>query len=258
MNQSVVLVEKSGAVATVTLNRPESLNAFNQELRTTFVREMLELRNDKSVCVVIVTGAGRAFSAGLDLKELSTASLREASNVTFISVLDDMAVPVIAAVNGYAITGGFELALACDIIVAAQGARFADTHARVGVMPGGGISVRLPRAIGVRKAKELSLTGNFLTAEEALQMGLVNRVVPIDQLLPAARELAGQITSADQHIVRQLKRLIDRASLTTVGEGLRLEQDFFNAFNRSDYPRDFEKRRLEVQARGRQQGAAKQ
>ena len=258
MNQSVVLVEKSGAVATVTLNRPESLNAFNQELRTTFVREMLELRNDKSVCVVIVTGAGRAFSAGLDLKELSTASLGEASNVTFISVLDDMAVPVIAAVNGYAITGGFELALACDIIVAAQGARFADTHARVGVMPGGGISVRLPRAIGVRKAKELSLTGNFLTAADAFQMGLVNRVVPIDQLLPAARELAGQITSADQHIVRQLKRLIDRASLTTVGEGLRLEQDFFNAFNRSDYPRDFEKRRLEVQARGRQQGAAKQ
>jgi enoyl-CoA hydratase len=258
MSQSVVLVDKSGAVATVTLNRPESLNAFNQELRTTFVREMLELRNDQGVCVIIVTGAGRAFSAGLDLKEISTASLREPSNVTFISVLDDMAVPVIAAVNGYAITGGLELALACDVIIAAQGARFADTHARVGVMPGGGMSVRLPRAIGIRKAKELSLTGNFLTAEEALQMGLVNRVVPSDRLLPAARELAAQISSADQHIVRQLKRLIDRASLTTVGDGLRLEQDFFKAFNRSDYPRDFEKRRLEVQARGRQQGAPKQ
>jgi enoyl-CoA hydratase len=257
MSQSVVLVEKRNRVATVTLNRPESLNAFNRELRTTFVSRMLELRDDQQISVIIVTGAGRAFSAGLDLKEISTASLREPSNVTFISVVDDMAVPVIAAVNGYAITGGLELVLACDIVVATEGARFADTHARVGVMPGGGMSVRLPRAVGVRKAKELSLTGNFLSAEDALQMGLVNRVVPKDQLMLVAQELAAQISSADQNVVRQMKRLIDRASLITAGDGLRLEQDFFKAFNRSDYPRDFEKRRLEVQARGRQQGASK-
>ena len=106
MNQSVVLVENRNRVATVTLNRPESLNAFNRELRATFVSRMLELRDDQEISVIIVTGAGRAFSAGLDFKEISTASLREPSNVTFISVLDDMAVPVIAAVNGYAITGG--------------------------------------------------------------------------------------------------------------------------------------------------------
>ena len=257
MKQSVVLVEKRNRVATVTLNRPESLNALNRELRATFVSRMLELRDDQEVSVIIVTGAGRAFCAGLDLKELSTASLRELSNVRFISVIDEIAVPMIAAVNGYAITGGLELALACDLIVAAEGARFADTHARVGVMPGGGMSVRLPRAVGIRKAKELSLTGNFLSAEDALELGMVNRVVPKDQLMVVAHELAAQISSADQNVVRQMKRLINRTSLTTAGNGLRLEQDFFRAFSRSDHPRDFEKRRLEVQARGRQQGASK-
>ncbi len=257
MAQSVVLLSKQDQVATVTLNRPESLNAFNHELRTTFCDVMLGLREDQDVKAIIVTGAGRAFSAGLDLKEISTASLRERSNVTFISVLDDMAVPVIAAVNGYAITGGFELALACDVIIAAEGAAFADTHARVGAMPGGGMSVRLPRAVGIRKAKELSLTGNYLSAEEAQRMGLVNRVVPKDQLMTVARELAAQIASADQMVVRGMKRLIDMASQTTVAEGLRLEQDFFNAFNRSDHPPDLAKRRLEVQARGRSQASAK-
>lgn len=253
----VVLVTKEDGIATVTLNRPEKLNAFNRHMRMTFYDVMLGLGEDKEVAAIIVTGVGRAFSAGLDLTEIGSESLRERGGVTFISVIDRIEAPVIAAVNGYAITGGFELALACDIIIAAEGAQFADTHARVGVMPGGGMSARLPRAVGIRKAKELSLTGNYLSAGEALRIGLVNRVVPKDQLMGAARELAGQIASADQTIVRQMKRLIDLASRTTLAEGLRLEQDFYASFNRSRPAIDFEARRRAVQERGRAQASAR-
>jgi enoyl-CoA hydratase/carnithine racemase len=155
MNESVVLVEKQDGIATVTLNRPDKLNALNKELRSTFCAEMLRLRDDPEIRVVIITGAGRAFCVGLDLKELGTgkSGIREENNVTFITVIEDMPLPVIAAVNGFAITGGFEIVLACDIVIAAEEAQFADTHARVGVMPGGGMSARLPRAVGIRKAK---------------------------------------------------------------------------------------------------------
>jgi len=257
MPESIVLVEKQDGIATLTLNRPEKLNAFNRELRAIFCRTMQQLRTDSEAGAVIISGAGRAFCAGMDLKELG-GPLREEGNATFISVIEDMDVPVIAAVNGFAITGGFELALACDLIVASEDAQFADTHARVGVMPGGGISARLPRAIGIRKAKELSLTGNYLTARDAERLGLVNRVVPKDQVLKAARELAGQILSCDQAVVRQMKRLYDRTTRATLGEGIQIEQDFFRAFNQSGRVRDMDERRKAVMERGRAQVSAKQ
>jgi enoyl-CoA hydratase len=177
MNQPLVTVSKDNGIATVTLNRPEKLNALNREMRGMFCSAMQELGADPATAVVIITGAGRAFSAGLDLNELGVEGIRESGGVTFISVVERMEAPVIAAVNGYAVTGGFELALACDIIIAAETAQFADTHARVGVMPGGGMSARLPRAVGVRKAKELSLTGNYLNARDAERLGLVNRCI---------------------------------------------------------------------------------
>ena len=164
-----------------------------------------------------------------------------------------MEAPVIAAVNGYAVTGGFELALACDIIIAAETAQFADTHARVGVMPGGGMSARLPRAVGMRKAKELSLTGNYLNARDAERLGLVNRVVAADQLMAAAVELARQIQGADQRVVRQMKRLINLATEAPLGDGLRIEQDFFRAFNLSRNFKDVAERRAAVVERGRSQ-----
>src|SRR5690242_12272005 len=195
MSEPVILLEKHNGLAIVTLNRPEKLNALNAELRSQFCRTMQQLRADREIGCVIITGNGRAFCAGLDLKELNSTQLRETGGVTFISVIEDMEAPVIAAVNGFAITGGLELALACDIIIAAEHAQFADTHARVGVMPGGGMSARLPRAVGIRRAKELSLTGNYLSAQEAEPMGLVNRVVPRDQLLTTAHEMASQIAS---------------------------------------------------------------
>jgi len=259
MSEAVVLIDKREGIATVTLNRPEKLNALNRDLRLAFCHAMQELRADPEVRVVIITGAGRAFCVGLDLRELGTGTsgIRDEGNVTFITVIDDMEVPVIAAVNGFAITGGFEIALACDMIIAAEEAQFADTHARVGVMPGGGMSARLPRAVGIRKAKELSLTGNYLGAREAERMGLVNRVVAQDQLLAAARELASQIAGANQNIVRQMKRLYDLTTRASLEDALRIEQDFFRDFNRQANLKDLDQARESVMQRGRTQAARK-
>jgi enoyl-CoA hydratase len=257
MSEPVVLVDKQDGIATVTLNRPEKLNALNRELRLAFCHAMQALRADPEVRVVIITGAGRAFCVGLDLRELGTraSGIRDEGNATFITVIDDMEVPVIGAINGFAITGGFEMALACDIMIAAEEAQFADTHARVGVMPGGGMSARLPRAVGIRKAKELSLTGNYLTAREAERMGLVNRVVPRDQVLAAAREMAAQIAGANHTIVRQMKQLYDRTTRATLDEALRIEQDAFNDFNRKANLADLANAGDAVIARGRTQAS---
>ncbi|HVN29956.1 MAG TPA: enoyl-CoA hydratase [Candidatus Binataceae bacterium] len=256
MSEPVVLVSIDNRLATVTLNRPEKLNALSAELRSAFVREMQKLRPNREVGCVIITGAGRAFCAGLDLRELSSAQLREMGGANFVSVIEDMEVPVIAAVNGFAVTGGFELALACDIMIAADTAQFADTHARVGVMPGGGMTARLPEAVGIRKARELSFTGNYLTAQEAERLGLVNRVVPKDKLMDTARELAAQILSCDPLMIRQLKRLYDLNSRSSVGDGLRYEQDFSRAHSLSRDLSDMDTRRQRVMERGRSQKAS--
>ncbi|MGO9267426.1 MAG: enoyl-CoA hydratase [Candidatus Binataceae bacterium] len=259
MSEAVVLIDKQEGIATVTLNRPDKLNALNRELRLAFCHAMQALRADPEVRAVIITGAGRAFCVGLDLRELGTgkSGIRDEGNATFVTVIEDMEVPVIAAVNGFAITGGFELALACDMMIAAEKAQFADTHARVGVMPGAGMSARLPRAVGIRKAKELSLTGNYLPAREAERMGLVNRVVAKEQLLTAARELAQQIAGANQKIVRQMKRLYDLTTRTTLEDALRIEQDSFRDFNRQANLGELEQARESVMARGRTQAAKK-
>src|SRR5215471_11523062 len=257
MGESIVLVNKRDGIATVTLNRPDKLNALNRELRLAFCHTMKNLRGDESLRVVIITGAGRAFCVGLDLRELGTraSGIRDEGEATFISVIDDMEVPVIAAINGFAITGGFELALACDIMIAAEEAQFADTHARVGVMPGGGMSARLPRAVGIRKAKELSLTGNYFSALDAERMGLVNRVVPRDRLLTAAREMASQIASANHTVVRQMKRLYDLATRNSLGEALQIEQDTFREFNRQANLSELANAGDAVIARGRTQAS---
>jgi enoyl-CoA hydratase len=256
MSESVVLLSIDNHLATVTLNRPEKLNALNSELRSTFCRTMQQLRTNAEVGCVIITGAGRAFCAGLDLKELSTATIREIGGANFISVIEDMEVPVIAAVNGFAVTGGFELALACDIMIASEAAQFADTHARVGVMPGGGMTARLPLAVGIRKAKELSLTGNYLTAHEAEKLGLVNRVVAKEKLMDTARELAAQILTCDPLMVRQMKRLYDLTSRANLADGLRIEQDFSRAHSLSRDLTDMDARRQRVMERGRTQKAS--
>nr|MCS5567355.1 enoyl-CoA hydratase-related protein [Pseudomonadales bacterium] len=166
MTAELVLCARDGAIAEITLNRPEVMNALSLELRGKLIDTFRNLADDVSCEVVILTGAGRAFTAGLDLKELGgeTSSGRQTTDtsVTQLSdAVDLLKVPLIGAINGFAITGGFELALMCDILIASTNARFADTHARVGVVPGWGLSQRLARTVGINRAKELSLTGNF-------------------------------------------------------------------------------------------------
>src|SRR3954452_3125254 len=191
----LVLVDTADRICTVTLNRPEARNALSVALQREAGAALAAADADPDVDVVILTGTDPAFCAGLDLKELGTDARNlvggaDDAAVSPFAALWKMAKPIIGAINGPCVTGGFELALACDLLVASERAAFADTHARVGVMPAGGMSVFLPQVLGVRKAKEMSLTGNFVGAHEAFARGLVNHVVPHDDLLPAAGKLA--------------------------------------------------------------------
>ncbi len=260
MAEPVLLVERSEGIATLTLNRPQAMNALSRELRRAIAKVFLALRDDPEIGVVIVTGRGRAFCAGLDLKELggetgaggsdARAMLGEADMIRSMRAFDR---PILGAVNGFAITGGFELALACDLLVASSEARFADTHARVGILPGWGLSQLLPRLIGIGRAKELSFTGNFLEAQTACAWGLVNRVVPPAELLPSARALARDMLSCERRALLGIKRLYDQGFATTLGEGLRLEAKQSAAFASEVRPQEIAGRRRGIQERGRTQ-----
>ncbi len=299
MTDSLVLIERHHAVAVVTLNRPEALNALSSALRRRISETFAELSEDRGTEAIILTGAGRAFTVGLDLKELgsegaasrgarggtprtkeasrgargATPSMEQASQGTHgmpprqeqanphlggADLSDALAAtpqPIIAAVNGYAITGGFELALMCDFIIAAPEARFADTHARVGVVPGWGLSQRLPRLIGINRAKELSLTGNYLDAETACAWGLVNRVVPAAELLPVCLSLAKDIASTHRPTRDEIKRIMDSGWQATLAEGLAIEDAASRAHAKAEVrPEKVAQRRAAVQARGREQG----
>lgn len=252
----VVLVDVADGVCTVTLNRPEVRNALDSSLQRASAAALTDAEADDAVDVVILTGSDPAFCAGLDLRELGSTAANLVGRgdepvVSPFTVLWTMAKPVIGAVNGAAVTGGFELALACDFLLASERARFGDTHARVGVTPGGGMSVFLPQAVGLRKAKEMSLTGNFIDAHEAHALGLVNHVVAHDDLLPTARKLATDIAGNDRQSVRNLKRLYDRGSKLSTGDAIALEQEVFRSW-RVD-PAEIERRRATVVERGRDQ-----
>lgn len=254
----LVTVERDGPIAVVTLNRPEAMNALSRALRAELATVMRALDGDDGVRAVVLTGAGtRAFTAGLDLKELGVEGLG-AANATEaeanpVKAIEQCRKPVIGAINGVAITGGFEVALACDILIASENARFADTHARVGIMPGWGLSQKLSRMIGISRAKELSLTGNFLDARTACAWGLVNRVVPAEDLLPAARALAMDIASIDPAMTQTYKRLIDDGFALPFGEALALEQRESTAANSRVSGAEVEARRRAVMERGRSQ-----
>lgn len=256
----LVLTEIEDAVAIVTLNRPEAMNALSKALRAELAEAMLAVAHDDAVRAVVLTGAGtRAFTAGLDLKELgaSTEGLG-AANATSprdnpVKAVEQCAKPVIGAINGVAITGGFELALACDVLIASSNARFADTHARVGILPGWGLSQKLSRMIGISRAKELSLTGNFLDAATAERWGLVNRVVEPDALLPAATALARDMANIDPAMLATYKKLIDDGYALSFGEGLQLEAERSSAANGQVAPETVEQARLAVMERGRSQ-----
>jgi enoyl-CoA hydratase len=230
MTEPVLLTEKNEGITTLTLNRPQAMNALSLELRKALTQAFTDLQADPETRVVILTGAGKAFCAGVDLKELSSSGTgamegeHSPMGVKMISALEAFDRPIIAAVNGPAITGGFELALACDMRIASTNARFADTHARVGVVSAWGLSQKLQRLIGEGRAKELSLTGNFISAEQAAAWGLANRVVEPEELMPTCISLARDIMSCVPQTVVEYKRLINQGGLTTLAEGLKIER----------------------------------
>lgn len=256
-----VLVERDGAVATVTLNRPGARNALSQELRRALWKTMAELEADDTVAAIVLTGADPAFCAGLDLKELAStagAALGETGAAGETSSqrgpVPSMTKPLIGAINGVAITGGFEVALACDFLIASEKAAFADTHARMGIMPGWGLTVLLPEAVGFRRAKELSTTGNFLDAQTALSWGLVNHVVAHDDLVPFTQKLAADIATNDQVAVRRMLQTYAEGALVDGEEAWAIEGRVAGEWQASGRDgAELEERRKAVTERGRSQ-----
>jgi enoyl-CoA hydratase len=219
MTDDILLIETDEWVRTLTLNRPQARNALSSALRDRFFGALTDAETDDDVDVVILTGADPVFCAGLDLKELGGQSALPDISPRW----PPMTKPVIGAVNGAAVTGGLELALYCDVLIASEHARFADTHARVGLLPTWGLSVRLPQKVGVGLARRMSLTGDYLSAADALRAGLVTEVVPHDQLLPAARQVAASIVGNNQSAVRALLASYHRIDDSQTGAGLWLE-----------------------------------
>ena len=257
MAESVVLSEVGDdGVALLTLNRPHAMNALSRELLDELARAIDALAADERVRVLILTGAGRAFCAGLDLKELGSGrtdigKTTVTSRGDPVGALTRCAKPVIGAINGAAVTGGFELALACDVLLANTQARFADTHARVGLASGWGLSQKLSRAVGIYRAREISLGGRWVSAEQAAAWGFVNRVVAPDELLPAARALAGDMLLAQPGMLERYKSIIDDGFALSYGDGMALEAQRARAFNASVSATDIERRREAVRERNR-------
>jgi|TARA_B110000977_G_scaffold97758_1_gene128709 enoyl-CoA hydratase len=251
----IVLTETNAGVTTVTLNRPEHLNALSVDLRQKLGEVFIKLKTDSDTLVIILTGNGRAFTAGLDLKELGQKGMNTSSSgnetVDLQKAIREVGKPVIGAINGFAITGGFELALACDILIASTEAKFADTHVRMGVVPGWGLSQRLSRLIGASRAKQLSFTGNYLTAETAERWGLVNEVLEPDELLNYCQKLAKDITSVNQDTLKEVHRLIDYGWEHSLAEGVDEERRTSRGKNRDIEADTLEQNRLNVQSRGR-------
>lgn len=226
---SNILYEKVGGVAKITINRPEVRNALNMDTRRELRTALEDAGKDNSVRVVVITGAGdRAFCAGADLRELIDLTPLKARQYLRLSravtnAIEDMEKPVISAVKGYALGGGCELALACDIVIAEETARFGQPEVRVGIIPGGGATQRLPRAVGLKKAKELILTGDLISAAEAERIGLVNKVVPVDRLEEAVEELVEKLLGGSPVILGLAKAAVNRSVEVGLAEGLRYE-----------------------------------
>jgi enoyl-CoA hydratase len=222
---STVLYEVADGIATITMNRPHAKNALSVALQRDLYAAFSDATQDDAVRVILLTGAGDAFCAGVDLKEFGTLSdnpeARDTPNCWV--AIDACPKPIVGAVNGPAITGGFEIALACDVLIAGENARFADTHGRVGVLPGAGLSQRLSRAIGIYRAKYVSLTGNFISAADAAAWGFVGHVVPDEELMPAARQIAKDMLGLMPHMLPSMKALIDDGFAATFADGIELE-----------------------------------
>jgi enoyl-CoA hydratase len=253
--QDLIAVERDANIAVVTLNRPEKLNALSRALMKALVSAFRELKSDREIAAVILTGAGKAFCAGVDLEELANNDNKAFSlgkEYKIQTAILDFDRPIIGAINGIAATGGFELALWCDMLIASQRARFADTHARVGVIPGWGLSQRLSRIIGINRARELSFTGNFLSAEQAESWGLVNRVVAPEELLPTCKLLAQDMASCNRETLICYKRVINEGAGMDLNTALEYERSAMDLYVAGPSGNSIAQRIDDVMARGRE------
>jgi len=235
-----ILAEKRGAVGLITLNRPKALNALNPTLVAELAQAAVAFESDPEVGAMVVTGAGnKAFVAGADIKVMQDKSYMDMYKATLFGAdldkLSTLKKPIIAAVNGFCLGGGCELAMCCDFILAADTARFGQPEIKLGTIPGLGGTQRFTRALGKSRAMELVLTGDMMTAEEACSRGLVSRVVPADQLLDDALKTASKIAKLSQPIVAIAKDMVNASFESSLKEGLRLERlAFYSTFSTKD------------------------
>lgn len=230
-----IIYEKKDGVAWITLNVPERYNALDYTMRKELKTALEDAGEDRSVVAVVIKGSGKAFCAGgdiralVEMKPLEVLELYRDVGTALVlgKIIRDMPKPVIAAVSGYCLGAGFELALACDIILASDDAVFGQPEINVGLIPGGGGTQRLPRLLGEKKAKELIFTGDRLSAKEAAEMGLVNKVVPADQLMSAVNEFIGKIKSKSPLTIAAAKEAVNAAFETTLSEGFKYEAQVF-------------------------------
>ena len=233
MSYEHIIVEKRDAVGLITLNRPKALNALCAALIQDLAAALDELEADDAIGAIVVTGSERAFAAGADIKEMQSKSYMDVYKEDFITVgwerLSETRKPVVAAVAGFALGGGCEIAMMCDLIIAADTAKFGQPEITIGTIPGSGGTQRLTRFVGKSKAMDLCLTGRMMDAEEAERCGLVARVVPADKLLDEALAVAGKIASLSQPAVMMAKEAVNRAYETTLAEGIRFERRLFHS-----------------------------
>lgn len=230
MTYTTILVEDRGRVGLVTLNRPNAMNALNRQLLEELVQALSELDARQEIGAMVITGAEKAFAAGADIKEMVNASLTDMLKNSFVELFDGLrriTKPLVAAVSGFALGGGCELAMACDLVVAAENARFGQPEVTIGVIPGAGGTQRLTHAVGKAIAMEMVLNNRTLAASEALQFGLVNRVVPVANCLEVALKLAGELAERAPLAVRLGKEAINKAYELSLTEGLNAERHAF-------------------------------
>jgi enoyl-CoA hydratase len=231
MKYTSILVETRGKVGLVTLNRPKALNALNAEILHELVEALQVYDAETSIGAMVITGSERAFAAGADIKAMAEANLTDMLNDSFIDLFDGLRKikkPVIAAVAGSALGGGCELAMSCDMIVAAENARFGQPEVTIGVIPGAGGTQRLTQAVGKAVAMEMVLNNRTLSSSEALAYGLVNRVVPNERYLEEAMGLAGEVAERAPLAVRMGKEAVNKSFELSLSEGLEAERRMFN------------------------------
>lgn len=233
-----ILYEQKGHVALLTLNRPDALNAINAELVKTLTDKIQELAADKNTGCIVITGSQKAFAAGADIKEMKDKSFVEVSMGRLfgeVSAIENCRTPIIAAVSGFALGGGCEIAMMCDMIFASDTAKFGQPEIKLGVIPGIGGTQRLTRAVGKSLAMDLCLTGRMMDADEALRSGLVARVIPVDELLETTLKTAATIAEYSRPVVQMAKDTVNRAFELTLKEGLNYERErFYSTFALED------------------------